>query len=147
MDARLFLGGSEKTTLKDLSESLGKETIDLLNHSVSKGNSPSFSQSYQKLGKELMSVDELSVMDGSKCILQLRGVRPFLSDKFDITKHKNYKYLSDANPKNAFDVGKYISRKLHVKPDEPYEMMEFVPPDAEMPDEAFLDYPEDLEAI
>jgi type IV secretion system protein VirD4 len=147
MDARLFLGGSEKTTLKDLSESLGKETIDLLNHSVSKGNSPSFSQSYQKLGKELMSVDELSVMDGSKCILQLRGVRPFLSDKYDITRHKNYKYLSDANPKNAFDVGKHISRKLVVKPDEPYEMMEFVPSDAEMPDEAFLDYPEDLEAI
>ena len=86
MDSRLFLGGSEKTTLKDLSEALGKETIYLLNHSESKGNSPSFSNNYQKLGKELMSVDELSVMDGSKCVLQLRGVRPFLSDKYDITK-------------------------------------------------------------
>ncbi len=147
MDARLFLGGSEKTTLKDLSESLGKETIDLLNHSVSKGNSPSFSQSYQKLGKELMSVDELSVMDGSKCILQLRGVRPFLSDKYDITKHKNYRYLSDANPKNVFNISKHISRRLKVQPDEPYEVFEFVPTDTEMPDEAFEDYPEDLEVV
>jgi type IV secretion system protein VirD4 len=147
MDARLFLGGSEKTTLKDLSESLGKETIDLLNHSVSKGNSPSFSESYQKLGKELMSMDELSVMDGSKCILQLRGVRPFLSDKFDLTKHKNYKHLSDANPKNTFDVGKHLNRRLKVKPDDQYDMFEYMPTDAEMPDEAFEDYPEDLEAI
>ena len=136
MDARLFLGGSEKTTLKDLSESLGKETIDLLNHSVSKGNSPSFSQSYQKLGKELMSIDELAVMDGSKCILQLRGVRPFFSDKFDITKHKNYKYLADADPKNAFDIGKYVSTHLKVKPNEPYAFMEYTPPDDEMPEEA-----------
>ena len=115
MDTRLFLGGSEKTTLKDLSEALGKETIDLLNASVTKGNSPSFGQNYQKLGKELMSLDELSVMDGSKCILQLRGVRPFLSDKFDITKHKNYRYLSDADPKNAFDIAKHMSTRLAIK--------------------------------
>jgi type IV secretion system protein VirD4 len=141
MDARLFLGGSEKTTLKDLTEALGKETIYLVNNSTSKGNSPSYSQNYQKLGKELMSQDELSVMDGSKCILQLRGVRPFLSDKFDLTKHKNYKYLSDANPKNAFDVGKYVSTRLKVKPDEMYEMFEYVPQDEEMPSEMFADNP------
>lgn len=152
MDARLFLGGSEKTTLKDLSESLGKETIDLLNHSESKGNSPSFSRSYQKLGKELMSVDELSVLDGSKCILQLRGVRPFLSNKFDITKHKNYRYLSDADPKNAFNIEKFVSARLKVKPDEKYEFFEFasVEDSAEMPDEAYEDFPdfeEDLEPI
>jgi type IV secretion system protein VirD4 len=138
-DAALFLGGKEKTTLKDLSESLGKETIDLLNHSVSKGNSPSFSQNYQKLGKELMSLDELSVMDGGKCILQLRGVRPFLSDKFDITKHKNYKYLSDANPKNAFDIEKFVSTRLKVKPDEEYPVFNYVEPDAAMPPEAYGD--------
>jgi len=147
MDTRLFLGGSEKTTLKDLSESLGKETIYLLNNSVSKGNSPSFSQNQQKLGKELMSIDELSVMDGSKCILQLRGVRPFLSDKFDITRHKNYRYLSDANPKNAFDIEKFVSKKLKVKPDEEYEHFEYIPTDEEIPDEVFEDYPVDLEPI
>jgi type IV secretion system protein VirD4 len=140
MDARLFLGGSEKTTLKDLSESLGKETIDLLNHSVSKGNSPSFSQNYQKLGKELMSIDELSVMDGSKCILQLRGVRPFLSNKYDITKHKNYKYLSDYEPRNAFDIGKFVNRRLKVNPDELYATDEFEPPEMDMPQEAYGDF-------
>jgi type IV secretion system protein VirD4 len=137
MDTMLFLGGKEKTTLKDLSETLGKETIDLLNHSVTKGNSPSFGQNYQKLGKELMSIDELSVMDGSKCILQLRGVRPFLSDKYDITKHRNYRCLSDADPKNAFDIAAFVSTKLKVKPDEQYEYMEYAEPDAEMPAEAF----------
>jgi type IV secretion system protein VirD4 len=146
-DARLFLGGSEKTTLKDLSESLGKETIDLLNHSESKGNSPSFSMSYQKLGKELMSVDELSVMDGAKCILQLRGVRSFLSDKYDITKHPRYKYLSDSDPKNAFDIGKYSGTRLKVKPDEQFAYFEFVPADEEMPDGLFDDFPEDLEPV
>jgi type IV secretion system protein VirD4 len=140
MDARLFLGGSEKTTLKDLSESLGKETIDLLNHSVSKGNSPSFSQNYQKLGKELMSIDELSVMDGGKCILQLRGVRPFLSDKYDITKHKNYRYLSDFSEKNAFNIGKYVNRKLNVDPDEEYPTHECEPPVMDMPQEAYGDF-------
>jgi type IV secretion system protein VirD4 len=138
-DAALFLGGKEKTTLKDLSETLGKETIDQMNHSVSKGNSPSFSQNYQKLGKELMSLDELSVMDGGKCILQLRGVRPFLSDKYDITKHKNYKYLSDANPKNAFNIEKFVSTRLKVKADEEYPMFNYVEPDAEMPPEAYGD--------
>jgi type IV secretion system protein VirD4 len=149
MDSRIFLGGSEKTTLKDLSESLGKETIDLLNNSISKGNNPSYSQSYQKLGKELMSIDELSVMDGEKCILQLRGVRPFFSDKFDITKHKNYKYLSDANPKNAFDVGRHINRKLKIRPNDKFASFEYEPDTDDMPDEADDDfaYPEDLELI
>ena len=140
MDSRLFLGGAEKTTLKDLSEALGKETIYLLNHSESKGNSPSFSSNYQKLGKELMSVDELSVMDGSKCVLQLRGVRPFLSDKYDITKHNNYRYLSDSDPKNAFDIGNFVSTRLKVDPDDEYETFDFIPTDEEMPDTAFSDF-------
>ena len=138
MDARLFLGGAEKTTLKDLTETLGKETVYMLNNSVSKGNSPSFSQNQQKVGKELMSMDELSVMDGSKCILQVRGIRPFLSDKFDITKHKNYRYLSDANPKYAFDVGKHLNRKLKVKPVEEYEYFEYVDADEGIPAEAHV---------
>ena len=107
-DTMLFLGGKESSTLKEISETLGKETIDLYNTSDTRGQSPSFGTTYQKTGKELMSRDELSVMDGSKCILQLRGVRPFLSDKFDITKHKRYKELSDFDKKNAFD--EYISR-------------------------------------
>jgi type IV secretion system protein VirD4 len=139
-DATLFLGGKEKTTLKDMSESLGKETIYLLNNSVSKGNSPSFSQNQQKLGKELMSIDELSVMDGGKCILQVRGVRPFLSDKYDITKHKNYRLLSDANPKNAFDIEKFVSTRLKVKPDEEYTHHEYVEADEEMPQAAYNDF-------
>jgi type IV secretion system protein VirD4 len=147
MDSRLFLGGSEKTTLKDLTESLGKETIYMLTNNTSKGNQPSYSQNQQKLGKELMSIDELSVMDGSKCILQLRGVRPFLSDKFDITKHKNYRYLSDDNPKNAFDIGKHVNRKLKVKPDEPYEFFECAVQDDETPDEMYDDFPVDLEPV
>jgi len=134
MDARLFLGGFEATTLKSLADSLGKETIYQLNNSVSKGNSPSYSQNQQKLGKELMSIDELAVMDGSKCILQLRGVRPFLSDKYDITKHKNFKHLADANPKNTFDVGRFLSTRLTVKPDEEYELYEFAPEEAFTPD-------------
>ena len=139
MDARLFLGGSEKTTLKDLTESLGKETIDMLNSSVSKGNSPSYGQNYQKLAKDLMSLDELAVMDGSKCILQLRGVRPFLSDKYDITKHKNYRFLSDADPKNTFNVAKFLSTQLHLKPEEVFKFYdyEFEPEGAFfLPDEA-----------
>jgi type IV secretion system protein VirD4 len=130
-----------------LSESLGKETIDLLNHSESKGNSPSFSQSYQKLGKELMSIDELSVMDGSKCILQLRGVRPFLSDKYDITKHPNYKYLSDANPKNAFNIEKFLSTKLVIKPEDEFDMSGYEPLEVDMPDEVYEDYPLDLQPV
>jgi type IV secretion system protein VirD4 len=122
-DCRLFLGGAEKTTLKDLSESLGKETVYMLTNNVSKGNSPSYSLNQQKLGKELMSVDELAVMDGSKCVLQLRGERPFLSDKFDITKHKNYRYLADANPENAFNINTYLSTKL--KPPKPEEKKQY----------------------
>jgi type IV secretion system protein VirD4 len=97
----------------------------MLNSSVTKGNSPSFGQNYQKLGKELMSLDELSVMDGSKCILQLRGVRPFLSDKYDLTKHKNYRYLSDASPKNTFDVAKHLSTRLEVKPEDVFEFYDY----------------------
>jgi type IV secretion system protein VirD4 len=133
-DSRVFLGGSEKTTLKDLSESLGKETIDLMNNSITRGNSPSFGNNYQKLGKELMSIDELSVLDGSKCILQLRGVRPFLSDKFDITKHKNYKYLSDYNPKNAFNIEQFVKQKCKVKDDDMCEVFDY---NAEFPDGVF----------
>ncbi|GHU90989.1 hypothetical protein FACS1894202_11700 [Clostridia bacterium] len=140
-DATLFLGGKEKTTLKDLSESLGKETIDLLNHSESKGNSPSFSSNYQKLGKELMSLDELSVMDGGKCVLQLRGVRPFLSDKYDITKHKNYRQLSDANPKNAFNIERFVSARLKVDPEEKFPLHECLVADDEMPAAVFGDQP------
>lgn len=114
-DSVLFLGGKEKTTLKELEENLGKETIDLFNTSDTRGNSPSIGVNYQKTGKQLMSQDELAVMDGGKCILQLRGVRPFLSDKYDITKHKQYKNLSDSNKKNAFDIGKYLKNRLRAK--------------------------------
>jgi len=147
MDTRLFLGGSEKTTLKDLTEVLGKETCYLENNSISKGNSPSYSQNQQKVGRELMSMDELSVMDGSKCILQLRGVRPFFSDKYDITKHKNYQYLADANPKHTFNLSKFVSTTMKVKPGEVYEHFEYEAPDAEMPSEMYADYPEDLEPV
>ena len=113
-DSTLFLGGKEKTTLKELSEVLGKETIDLYNTSETRSNQNSYGLSYQKLGKELMSQDELAVMDGGKCILQLRGVRPFLSDKFDITRHRNYKYLSDYDKKNTFDIEKYLKRRKPI---------------------------------
>ena len=150
MDTRIFLGGSEKTTLKDLTETLGKETIYLLNNSTSRGNSPSYSQNQQKLGKELMTADELSVMDGSKCILQLRGVRPFFSDKYDVTKHKNYKYLSDDNPKLTFDVSKHINRKLKVDPSEKYEIYEYNDFEEEIPMGFWSDdeeYVEDIEPI
>ena len=112
MDSQIFLGGSEPTTLKDLAEALGKETIDSYNNSDTRGNSPSYGTNYQKLGHELMSRDELAVLDGGKCILQLRGVRPFLSDKYDLTQHPNYKLTSDANPKNALDIEKYLSHTL-----------------------------------
>ena len=124
MDSRLFLGGSEPTTLKELSTALGKETIDTFNTGESRGRETSHSLNYQKLGKELASVDELAVLDGGKCILQLRGVRPFLSEKYDITKHPNYKYLSDADRRNTFDVEKFLSTKLKVKPEETYEVYE-----------------------
>ena len=117
-DSAIFLGGKERTTLKELTESLGKETIDTYNTGESRGREVSHSLNYQKLGKDLASVDELSVLDGGKCILQLRGVRPFLSDKYDITKHPNYKYLSDYNPRNAFHIEKFLSTKLKPKPDD-----------------------------
>ena len=123
-DSRLFLGGSEPTTLKELSASLGKETIDIANTGESRGKEVSHSLNYQKLGKDLASVDELSVLDGGKCILQLRGVRPFLSDKYDITKHPNYKYLSDYDPRNNFDIEKFISTRLKTKANDTYDAYE-----------------------
>ena len=123
-DSSVFLGGKEPTTLKELSAALGKETIDTFNTGESRGREVSHSLNYQKLGKELMSQDELAVLSGGKCILQLRGVRPFLSDKYDITKHPNYKYLSDANPKNAFDIEKFLSTKLKLKPEEEFEVFD-----------------------
>ena len=116
MDSQIFLGGSEPTTLKDLSEMLGKETIDAFNTSDTRGNSPSYGTTFQKMGHELLSRDELAVLDGGKCILQLRGVRPFLSDKYDLTQHPNYKLTSDYNPKNTFDIEKYLNRKEKIHP-------------------------------
>ena len=124
MDTSIFLGGKEPTTLKELAAVLGKETIDTYNTGESRGRETSHSLNYQKLGKELMSQDELAVMDGGKCILQLRGVRPFLSDKYDITKHPNYKYTVDADPKNAFDIEKFLSTRLKLKPDEVCDVYE-----------------------
>ena len=124
MDSRIFLGGSEPTTLKELNQSLGKETIDTFNTGESRGREVSHSLNYQKLGKDLATIDELAVLDGGKCILQLRGVRPFMSNKYDITRHPNYKYLSDANPKNNFDIAKYLSTQLKTKPDDVYEVYE-----------------------
>ena len=116
MDSQIFLGGSEPTTLKDLSEILGKETIDAFNTSDTRGNSPSYGTTFQKMGHELLSRDELAVLDGGKCILQLRGVRPFLSDKYDLTQHPNYKLTSDYDPKNTFDIEKYLNRKEKIQP-------------------------------
>ena len=116
MDSQIFLGGNEPTTLKELSEALGKETIDSFNNSDTRGNSPSYGTNYQKLGHELLSRDELAVLDGGKCILQLRGVRPFLSDKYDLTQHPNYKLTSDYDPKNTFDIEKYLNRKEKIQP-------------------------------
>ena len=124
MDSRIFLGGSEPTTLKELNQSLGKETIDTFNTGESRGREVSHSLNYQKLGKDLATIDELAVLDGGKCILQLRGVRPFMSNKYDITRHPNYKYLSDANPKNNFDIAKYLSTQLKTKPDDVYQVYE-----------------------
>lgn len=124
MDSRIFLGGAEPTTLKELNQSLGKETIDTFNTGESRGREVSHSLNYQKLGKDLATIDELAVLDGGKCILQLRGVRPFMSNKFDITKHPNYKYLSDADDRNYFDIEKYLSTQLKTKPDEVYEVFE-----------------------
>ena len=124
MDSQIFLGGSEPTTLKDLSEMLGKETIDSFNTSDTRGNSPSYGTSFQKLGHELLSRDELAVLDGGKCILQLRGVRPFLSDKYDLTQHPNYKLTSDYNPKNTFDIEKYLNRKEKIHPGDEFIVMD-----------------------
>ena len=124
MDSQIFLGGSEPTTLKDLAEALGKETIDSYNNSDTRGNSPSYGTNYQKLGHELMSRDELAVLDGGKCILQLRGVRPFLSDKYDLTQHPNYKYTSDYDPKNALDIEKFLIRKEKIHPDDTFIMVD-----------------------
>ena len=131
-DVTLFLGGKEKSTLKEISELLGKETIDSLSQSENRGAQTSHGLSYQKLGKELMTQDEIAVMDGGKCILQLRGVRPFFSDKYDLTKHPRYKYLSDADKKNVFDVERYMKRRpAIVKPDEPFDMYELNASDLE----------------
>jgi len=123
-DSQIFLGGSEPTTLKELTEALGKETIDTFNTSDTRGNSPSYGTNYQKLGKELMSRDELAVMNGSKCILQLRGVRPFLSDKYDLTQHPNFKYTADFDKKYTFDIEKYLNRRMKLKKDEVFEVVE-----------------------
>ena len=124
MDSQIFLGGSEPTTLKDLSEMLGKETIDSFNTSDTRGNSPSYGTSFQKLGHELLSRDELAVLDGGKCILQLRGVRPFLSDKYDLTQHPNYKLTSDYAPKNIFDIEKYLNRKEKISPNDEFVVID-----------------------
>ena len=123
-DSSIFLGGKEPGTLKELNQALGKETIDTFNTGESRGREVSHSLNYQKLGKDLATIDELAVLDGGKCILQLRGVRPFLSDKYDITRHPNYKYLSDANPRNTFDIEKYLSTRLVLKADEVYEVFD-----------------------
>lgn len=134
MDTTLFLGGKEKTTLEEISKMLGKETIDMYNVSVTKGNSPSHGQNYQKLGKELMSVDEITVMDGGMCILQLRGVRPFLSKKYDITRHPLYRHLSDYDKKNAFDIERFLNTKLKPKPNDVFAVYDIdltEPPPAE----------------
>ena len=123
MDSQIFLGGTEPTTLKELSEAMGKETIDTFNTSDTRGNSPSYGTNYSKLGKDLMTRDELTVMNGSKCILQLRGVRPFLSDKYDLTQHPMYKYTADHEKKYTFDIEKYLDRRINLKKDDMFEVM------------------------
>jgi type IV secretion system protein VirD4 len=124
MDSRIFLGGSEPTTLKELNQALGKETIDTYNTSNTRGNSPSYGMNYQKLGKDLATVDELAVLDGGKCILQLRGVRPFKSDKYDLTQHPNYKYTSDYDKKNEFNIEQFLSRRLKLKAGDEYVVID-----------------------
>ena len=121
---QIFLGGSEQSTLKDLNATLGKETIDMYNTGESRGQSASYNTNYQKLGKDLMSIDELAVMDGSKCIVQLRGVRPFLSDKYDLTKHPNFGLTADADKKNWFDIRKFLDHNLILNPDDEYEVID-----------------------
>ena len=137
MDSVIFLGGKERTTLKELSETLGKETIDSYNTGESRGREVSHSLNYQKLGKELMSMDELAVMDGGKCILQLRGVRPFLSSKYDLTQHPNYRFTSDANPKYAFSIEKYLSTDLKLREDDTYAVYEIDVDEDEMEEESY----------
>ena len=137
MDSVIFLGGRERTTLKELADTLGKETIDTYNTGESRGRETSHSLNYQKLGKELMSIDELATLDGGKCILQLRGIRPFLSDKYDITKHPNYQYLSDADPRNAFDVERFLSCRLKLKMKDEYDVFDIdVSDEADTPEAA-----------
>ena len=136
-DSAIFLGGKEKTTLEEWSKLLGKETIDSANTSETKGNSPSYGRNFNKLGKELMTIDELAVMDGSKCILQLRGVRPFFSKKYDITKHPLYKYLSDHDKRNEFNIEKYLNTKLKVKSQDMFMVYE-VDMDEALPADAFI---------
>lgn len=138
-DTLLFLGGKEKTTLKEMEELLGKETIDTFNTGESRGRETSHSLNYQKLGKSLMSVDEIAVMDGGKCILQVRGVRPFLSDKYDITSHPNYKYLSDSDPRNAFHIEKYLYRQLRLRLEEESQVWEIDVSDNPDEEEALLE--------
>jgi len=135
-DSAIFLGGKEKTTLEDWSKLLGKETIDSYNNSETKGNQPSYGKNYSKLGKELMTIDELAVMDGGMCILQLRGVRPFLSKKYDITRHPLYRQLSDYDKRNRFDAARFLSTDLKVKPDDAFKVIEVVLPEPPPP-EAF----------
>ncbi len=127
MDSQIFLGGSEPTTLKELNAALGKETIDMFNTSDTRGNSPSYGTNYQKLGKDLATVDELAVLDGRKCILQLRGGRPFLSDKYDLTQHPNYKFTSDFDKRNIFDIEKYLDHRLKLKRDDVFTVVEADP--------------------
>ena len=124
MDSQIFLGGTEQTTLKDLNTTLGKETIDLYNTGETRGMSPSYNMNYQKLAHDLMSIDELAVMDGSKCIVQIRGVRPFLSDKYDLTQHPNYKLTADYDKRNYFDVVKFLSHNLILKADDEYQVID-----------------------
>ena len=124
MDSRIFLGGSEPTTLKELNQALGKETIDTFNTSNTRGNSPSYGMNYQKLGKDLASVDELAVLDGSKCILQLRGVRPFLSDKYDLTQHPNFKLTADYDKRNEFKIEEFLSHRLRLKADDKFVVVD-----------------------
>lgn len=124
MDSRIFLGGSEPTTLKELNQALGKETIDTFNTSNTRGNSPSYGTNYQKLGKDLATIDELAVLDGSKCILQLRGVRPFLSDKYDLTQHPNFKLTADYDKKNEFKIEDFLSHRLRLKADDEFVVVD-----------------------
>ena len=124
MDSQLFLGGSEPTTLKELNAALGKETIDMFSTSQTRGSSPSHGTNYQKLGKDLATVDELAVLDGGKCILQLRGVRPFLSDKYDLTQHPNYKYTSDYDKRNTFDIEKFLNHKMRLRKGEVFTVVD-----------------------